>query len=194
MCLSLLGYTYKALKHFNHTKKKNQNQPYPSAPIIYGAKKIYETQPSAALLLEKNKYPTSLWKFLFLGIAIDSTLLCPISDIASQSATPNKETMRQTHQLLDYIAIQEDAVTTYTSSHMKLAVHGDASTLSEPKARIRAGRHLFLSKKSTITQNNGAIINMAHIIKHIITSATESELATLYIMSRKAVYIRIILE
>ena len=52
--LSLPGYTNKALKQFNHTKKKNQNQPYPSAPIIYGAKKQYATQPSAAPLLEKK--------------------------------------------------------------------------------------------------------------------------------------------
>ena len=35
----LSGYTDKELKQFNHTKKKNQNQSYPSAPIIYGDKK-----------------------------------------------------------------------------------------------------------------------------------------------------------
>ena len=52
--LSLLGYTDKALKQFNHTKKKNLNQPYPSAPIIYEAKNKYATQPSAAPLLDKE--------------------------------------------------------------------------------------------------------------------------------------------
>ena len=36
--LSLPGYTDKALKQFNHTKKKKENQLYPSAPITYGAK------------------------------------------------------------------------------------------------------------------------------------------------------------
>ena len=102
--------------------------------------------------------------------------------------------MRQTHQLLDYIATQEDAVITYTSSHMKLAVHSDAGYLSEPKARSRASGHFFLSNKATIPQNNGAIINIAHIIKHVMTSATEAELSELYIMAQKAVYIKIILE
>ena len=38
------------------------------------------------------------------------------------------------------------------------------------------------------------MINIPHIIKHVMTSATEAELAALYIMSREAVYIRIILE
>ncbi len=37
-------------------------------------------------------------------------------------------------------------------------------------------------------------MNIAHIIKNVMSSATEAELAGLYIMARKAVYIRIILE
>lgn len=40
--------------------------------------------------------------------------------------------------------------------------------------------------------NNGAILNIAHIIKHIMLSATEDGLVALYIMKREAVYIRII--
>ena len=35
---------------------------------------------------------------------------------------------------------------------------------------------------------------MAHVIKHVMTSATEAELAAVYIMAPEAVYIRIILE
>ena len=92
-----------------------------------------------------------------------------------------------------YIATQEDAVITYTNSDMKLTVHSNASYPSKPKARIQAGSHFFLSNEATIPQNNGNIINIAHIIKHVMTSATEAELAALYIMAHKAVYIRIIL-
>ena len=77
---------------------------------------------------------------------------------------------------------------------MKLAVHSDASYLSKPKARIRAGDHFFLSDDSTIPPNNGAILNIAHIIRHVMSSATKAELAALYIMAREAVYICIILE
>ena len=102
--------------------------------------------------------------------------------------------MRQTQQLLDCIATQEDAIITYINSDMNIAVHFDASYLSEPKAKSRSGIHFFLSNEATIPQNNNAILNISHIIKHVMTSATEAKLAALYIMAHEAVYIRIILE
>ena len=61
-------------------------------------------------------------------------------------------------------------------------------------ARSRAGGHFFLSSDTTVPPNNGAALNIAHIIKNVMSSATEAELAGLYIMAREAVYIRIILE
>jgi hypothetical protein len=96
--------------------------------------------------------------------------------------------MHHTQQLLDYLATQEDAVLTYNASNMILAVHSDASYLSEPKAQSRAGGHFFLSSDMPIPPNNGAVLNIAHIIKHVMSSATEAELAGLYIMAREAVY------
>ena len=77
---------------------------------------------------------------------------------------------------------------------MVLAINSDASYLSEPKARSRAGGHFFLSDDTGIPANNRAILNIAHIIKHVMSLATEAEIAALYIMAREAVYIRIILE
>ena len=133
-------------------------------------------------------------KFLFLGRAVNSTLLCPISAIAAQSLIPTEDTMKYTMQFLDYVATQEEATLTFSASNMKLAVHSNASYLSEPKARSRAGGHFFLSNDSLIPPNNGAILNVAHIIRHVMSSATEAKLAALYIMAREAVYIRIILE
>ena len=62
------------------------------------------------------------------------------------------------------------------------------------KARSRAGGHFFLSNDSTISPKNGALLKIAHIIRLGMSSATEAELAALYIMSREAVYIHIILE
>jgi hypothetical protein len=102
--------------------------------------------------------------------------------------------MRQTLQLLDYLATQEDAVLSYHASNMVLAVHSDASYLSKLKAHIRAGGHFFLSSNTTVPPNNGAVLNIAHIIKNVMSSATETELAGLYIMARETVYIRIILK
>ena len=193
----MLQYVTKALKQFNHKLKKKQHQPYPSTPIIYGTKKQYTTPQSTAPLLNnkgKKFIQKVCRKFLFLGRAVDSTLLFPISAITSREATPTEDTMRQTKHLLDYIATQEEDFLKFKASDMKLAAHSNASYLRETKACSRAGGHFFLSSDSTIPQNNRAALNIAHIIKHVMSSATEAELVTLYIMARKAVYIIIILE
>ena len=93
--------------------------------------------------------------------------------------------MRQTHQLLDYIATQEDTVITYTSSHMKLSVQSDASYLRKPKSRRRASGHLFLSNEAAIPEQNGAILNIAHIIKHVMCEQESSSDNTTRIYTRK---------
>ena len=111
-----------------------------------------------------------------------------------QSANPTKETLSHTDQLLDYLATQEDVVLTYNRSEMVMAVHSDASYLCKPKAKSRAGGHFFMSTNAKIPPNNGAILNIAHITKHVMTSAMEAKLAALYIMAREVVYMRIILE
>jgi hypothetical protein len=195
--LSMPGYVKKALKLFQHQLKCMQDAPYPSMPIRYGAKQQYAMQESTAPPLDANnkKFIQQVCgKFLFLGRAIDSTILCPVSAIADQSSQPTEETMLHTQQLLDYLASQEEAVLTYNTSNMIFAVHSDASYLSEPKAQSRAGGHFFLSGDTTIPANNGAVLNIAHIIKHAMSSVTEAKLAALYIMAREAVYIRIVLE
>jgi hypothetical protein len=191
------NYVQKALKQFLHNAGKLQHAPYQSAPIQYGAKKQYTTLESKAPLLEdkaKRFIQQVCGTFLFLSRAVDSTLLCPISAIALQSSKPTEDTMQQTLQLLDYLATQEDTVLSYHASIMLLAVHSNASYLSKPKAQSQAGGHFFLSSNTTVPPNNGAILNIAHIIKNVMSLVTEAELAGLYIMVRKTVYIRIILE
>ena len=97
--------------------------------------------------------------------------------------------MAQTKQLLDYLASQEEAVLTYRASDMILAVHIDAGYLNKLKARSRPGGHFFLSSDSNIPANNGAVLNIAHIIRHVMSSATNFELGALYVMVREAVYL-----
>jgi hypothetical protein len=136
--LCMPNYVQKALKQFLHTAGKLQHALYQSAPIQYGTKKQYATQESKAPLLEdkaKRFIQQVCNKFLFLGRAVDSTLLCPIRAIASQSSKPTEDTMRQTLHFLDYLATQEDTILYYHASDMVLAVHSNASYLSKPEAR-----------------------------------------------------------
>jgi len=96
------GYIKKALKQFKHKRCKLQHQPYHSAIIKYGAKTQYTTVQSTSPQLDKHGKKLIqhvCGKFLFLGQAVDSTLMCPISAIALQTAKPTKDTMEQTLQL-----------------------------------------------------------------------------------------------
>ena len=88
---------------------------------------------------------------------------------------------------LDYAASQEEAVITYHASDMVLACHSDASYLSEPGARSRAGGHFFMSSNAAMPANNGAVLNIAQIIKTVMTSAAEAEIGAMYINAREAV-------
>jgi hypothetical protein len=101
--------------------------------------------------------------FLFLARAVDSTMLTPLSALASEQATPNEKTMQDCLQFLDYAASQDEAIVTYRASDMKLAIHSDVSYLSEPKACSRAGGHMFMVGWEEIPINNGAVLNISQI-------------------------------
>ena len=196
--LAMPGYVEKALKEFHHQlPRKRQDSPYTCTPKKYGAgaqvmdiPEEYEDLSAAG----KKFIQQVTGKFLYLGRAIDGTLLTPLSAIASQQGSPTKDTMDRTKHFLDYMATQEDAVLTYHASDMILAVHSDAGYNNMPKARSRAGGHFFMSNKDDIPPPNGSILNIAQIIKAVMSSAAEAELGALFINAKEAVYIRNILE
>ena len=77
---------------------------------------------------------------------------------------------------------------------MILAVHSDASYLSEAKARSRAGGHFYLTKQNDEEFNNGAVLTISTIMKHVLASASEAELAAMFYNSREAIPLRVVLE
>jgi hypothetical protein len=125
--------------------------------------------------------------FLYYGHAVDSTMLTALSAIASAQAKPTEETMTCCKQFLNYAATHQDAILTYKSSDMVLVLHRDASYLSKPKACSRAGGHFFLSSDSKDPANNGGVLNLAQLIKTVMSSAAEAELGALYINACKAI-------
>jgi hypothetical protein len=56
----------------------------------------------------------------------------------------------------------------------------DASYLSKPGCKSRAAKHFYLSNCNDKDFNNGAILILSTITKHIMLSASEAKLATLY--------------
>ena len=79
--------------------------------------------------------------FLYYARAVDPTMLVALSAIAADQADPTENTYEKTLYFLDYVATHPDAIITFKKSKMVLAIHSDASYLTEPKARSSAGVH-----------------------------------------------------
>ena len=67
--------------------------------------------------------------------AVDGTMLTALSSLAAEQSKPTQRMMVKCKQFSDYAATHEDAVVTYHTNDMVLAIHSDALYLSEPKAR-----------------------------------------------------------
>ena len=99
------GYVQKALKQFQHVNGRAKHKIHRSRANPYdmeprnNMQRMRQRQPK---LNKKGKkfIQQVCGKFLFLGRAVDSTLLCPISAIASQAAEPTEDTLRQAMQLI----------------------------------------------------------------------------------------------
>ncbi len=189
--LSMPLYTKNGLKQFQHPPPiMPQDQVHPHVHKTYGAKVQHAKANDNSPPLDKvgKKFIQEVTGvFLFLARAVDSTMLTPLSAITSKQTAPTENTMQACLQFLDYAASQEDAIVTYPASDMKLAIHSNASYLSEPKARSRAGGHMFMAGTEEIPINNGAVLNISQIMKAVMSSAAEAELGTLFINAKMAV-------
>ena len=88
---------------------------------------------------------------------------------------------------MDYAATYPGAVLSYRKSDMILAVRSDASYLSKPKARSRAGGRFFLASDVRIPANNGSVLNTANLIKTVMSSAAEAEMGVILLNTREAI-------
>jgi hypothetical protein len=192
------GYLPEAFIRFKHKMPiKIQNSPHPHMITQYGAKMQYakEENESPPLSKEETKCIQAVTgTLLYYARAVHATILPSLSSIATEQAKPTQETMKTVKQLLDYCATQEEAIITYNTSKMILAVHSDAGYCNKKNARSQAGGHFFLSNDEKFPPNNGAIMTNATIIKAVMSSAAKAALGALYLNAKEAVYLRQILD
>ena len=97
-------------------------------------------------------------------------------------------TEKKAAQLINYLAMHSKAVVRYYTSDMILNIHSDASYLSESRARSRIAGEFFIGSvpvNGRPIQLNGAIFIMCGILKCVVASAAEAELAALFMMRKK---------
>jgi hypothetical protein len=166
--------------------------PHPHVIPNYGAKAQF-TEPEDDLPhlgADKTKFIQAVvGMLLYYGRAVDSTIIPSLSSLATEQAKPTAKTKATVMQLLDYLAMQEEAIITYNASDMILQVHSNAGYANEKGARSRAGRHFFLSNSNSSATNNGAILTMSTIIKAVMSSVAEAELGALFLNAKEAVVI-----
>ena len=92
-------------------------------------------------------------------------MLVILSAVPSSQAAPTEATMEKSKYFLEYAASHPYAILSYSVSDMVVAAHINASYLTEPKARSRAGGHFFMSNNASNPGNNGAVFNISLIIK-----------------------------
>jgi hypothetical protein len=159
-------------------------------PINYGAKVQFATPADTTTPLtdaEKLTLQQVIGCLLYYARAVDPTMLVALSTLASAQATGTAATAEAMHQLLDYCATHPDAEVRCYSSDMVLQVSSDASYLSEPEARSRTDRHFYLGNNDERQQQiNGPILCLSSIIKHVMSSAAEAEIGSIFSNAKEA--------
>jgi len=196
--LSMKGYIDEVLLKYDHPRpRKPQHAPHAHREIIYGAREQLVPDTDTSPPLDDagiKRIQGIIGSLLYYARAVDNKLLATLSTISSQQAKATENTAKAVHQLLDYVATYPQDGITYRASSMVLAAHSDASFLTEQGSRSRAGAHIFLSEDDPIPRQNGPILTMSQIIKFVMASAAEAELAALYNTAREMVPIRNALE
>ena len=176
---------------FGHpTAKKSQHSPHCHIPINYGEKFQYAAEtPSSPPLsnIGKLRIEQLIGAIRYYARAVDNKLLVVLSKLVQQQSSPTKDTNTDMLQLLDYLATYLDDGITYRASDMILAVHYDAAYLNIRKYRSCSGAHIILSEDVPIPLYNGPVLNIAQIIKNVMSSSSEAGLAGLFTISKEIV-------
>ena len=138
---------------------------------------------------EKKSLQGVTGKFLYYGRAVDDTMLHALNCLATRVNDGTQQTMKALCHFLDYCYDHPDAVKLYVASDMILFIDSDAAYLVENGAKSRAAGFFYLGNKDG-TIINGSILVLARIIKFVMSSAAEAEIAGLFMNAKQAIPLR----
>ena len=200
--VSMPSYIPKALARFNHTPTKfPQLSPHEHVPITYtkrGEQQFAPTPDPTSHLSPKDRrtLQSIVGTMLYYARAIDYTILPALNDIAREQSNPTVRTMNRAKRVLDYAATYPSAFIRYHSSSMILHVDSDAAYLIAPQAKSRVAGFYYLSSHPSINNpppSNGGIHVECKILRHVVASAAEAEIAGVFHNAQTVLPIRRIL-
>ena len=139
-------------------------------------------------------------------------MLVALGRLAQAQSHGTEATMDAAVQLLNYAATHPDAAVHFRKSDMLLAIHSNASYLSEAKSRSRVGGYFFLANRedlptqrkdtqgggqptaATLPRVNGPVHVESSVLRVVVSSAAEAELGGLYVNGKEGVVLRQTLE
>ena len=198
MHLSMPGYVEKAIVRFGHAKQRGAKSPLVYTPPQYGqAQQMVPeltTEETTLVDAQTKKFVQEVTGvFLFYSRAVDPTMLTAVNKISLQQANPTQATLKAIDRLLSYAERYPDATIEIHASDMQLCAQSDASYLSEPNARSRAGAILYFGRTPD-QAINGAIDYISSVIPTVCSSVAEAEYAALFLTGRAITYVRNILQ
>ncbi len=183
--ISMPDYIKNILIKFKYPQPtKPHCSPYRCLSIAYGAKAQLTTEADTSDLLDdhrKCRIQEIVGLILYYAQAVDNKLLAALSAIAACQSYTTVATEQAVHLLLDYVATYPLDGIIYQSSDMILCAHTNAGFLNETNSRSWAGAHIYLSKNDPFPCFNGTVLSIAQIIKFVMASASEAELAALFV-------------
>jgi hypothetical protein len=188
------GYIDEVLLKYHHQwPSKPQHAPHAHREIVCGATMQLAPAEDTSKPLDAagiKRIQGIVGSLLYYARAVDNKLLATLSVIGTQQAKATENTATAVNQLLDYVATYPSDGITYRASNTILAAHSDASFLTEPNARSRAGAHIFLTEDNPIPHQNRPVLMLSQVIKYVMASTAEAELAALYNTAREMVPLR----
>ena len=188
------GYILDLRNKFQHMQpKKPQFSPHKHRPIDYGAtQQLVQPTDTSQPLNEKGikRIQGIVGALIYVGREVNNKLLLALSAIGAHQSAATEDTAAAIEQLLDYAATYPNDGILFRKSDMILAAHADAGFLNESRARSRAGAHIFLLENEPKPKLNGPILTIAKIIKTVMASAAEAEMAALFITAKNMIPLR----
>jgi hypothetical protein len=113
--------------------------------------------------------------------------LVALRPITARQSCATVATEQALHLPLDYVATYPSEGIIYQAINMILCAHSDAGLLNETNSCSRARAHIFLSENKPFPRFNGAVLSVAQIIKFVMASVAESELAALFVTAKEMI-------
>ena len=126
--------------------------------------------------------------------AVYNKLLFSLSAIGAHQDAVSQQINKAINQLIDYSATYPADGILYYSSNMVICAHSDAGFHNESKGRGRVGALILLSENDPMPKWNGPVLTLAHIIKFVMSSASEAELGAIFITAQEMLATRNTLE